>query len=856
METLIDLLEAATSRFGRRTALQIDGGQGSDEWSYDRLLLAARAIGAELHDRHGIEPGDRLMIWGPNSPRLVAAYFGALEAGAVLVPLDATSTKEFVGRVAAKTGARFLIAATCQPGVSDIQTIDLDSLPLTGGRTIDRRPRPTDLALVMFTSGTTGEPKGVMLTHANIVANVEALRYAMPRRSEYRLLSLLPLSHMFEQTVGLYVPLVHGATIVYLATLQPSAIAEALREHQITAMMVVPQVLELLLKGIEREVERTGRQKQWNLAHRLAAYLPRPLRRRLFSAVIDQLGGKLDFFTVGGARLESDLGLTWQRIGIDVLPGYGATECSPVITAGEPRDCRPCSVGRLIPDVEIRFSPEEEILVKGPSVSSGYWQNAKATEAVFTDDGWYRTGDLGELDSSGRLHLKGRLKDVIVLASGLNVYPEDVEAELRVESAVADCAVLGRPGHSGRISIFAVIAPAEGAERPEVAEAVRSANGRLADHQRIRDFTIWPLNDLPRTRLLKVKRHEVAARLDSKSLQAAAPKREEALARLDVVRSVLAKVTGADVSSMQPETSLALDLGLDSLAIVELVIGLEERGLFIDETVLANVETIAELADRVDEKDGGNGDRAAAGRLPGSRSGWLRRPLQAMLLFPIFRLACPVFRVVGREHLAELTGPVLFVANHSSHLDTPAVLRALPPERRRSTAVAAAEDYFFRNGILGAAVALLINAFPFSRDGSVRASLEACNLLAAGGHSILVYPEGTRSESETLQPFKSGIGLLARDLQLPIVPIHIEGTASVLPKGKLLPRSGAVTVTIGAPVRATQDAGPAETAAKLEQAVRQLGRVPVERISAVRPAARPHAGKGKVRPKLRSAGDS
>lgn len=814
MNTLVDLLEHAAALYGDRAALSIQTGLRADTWSYRRLWHAAHAVARALRVDHGIAPGERVLLQGPNSPRLVAAYFGCMLAGIVLVPLDPFSSEPFLTGVVHRTQARaFLSGNAAEPLAPGCRVIPLASLPCDGPVVpLGDRPAPGDLTEIVFTSGTTGNPKGVMLTHANIAANVASLDGIIPRGRPYRVLSLLPLSHMLEQTVGLYLPLHYGATIYYPSGRHSSAILRTLQKRRIVTMVVVPAVLEMLLRAIEREVQRRGRWQVWQRMHALAARLPFPARRLLFRQVHRSLGGCLDFFMCGGAYLPPELAQAWERLGVKVVQGYGATECAPVIATNTLADRVHTSVGRPVRGVQVRISSEGELLVKGPNVTAGYWQDEAATGAAFTEDGWYRTGDLAEQDATGRLYLKGRLRDLIVLPNGMNVYPEDVERELAKEDAVADCVVLGLPGADGGRRVHAVILPgtrerdatglaAEALER-EIEAAVRRASARLAPHQRIATYSLWPGEDFPRTTSLKVKRHEVLAALSGAAPVAqerpASPRPVDRQARL---YRIIAEIARVPVEQIQPESELGAALGIDSLGRVELALRLEEElGAVLDDAQLAGVQTVAQLAALIDQGPA----PATAPTFPRwaltAPARWIRWAFQEALVWPLHHLICRPFRVEGTEHLTGVQGPVLFIANHASHIDTPSVLRALPQRMRWRVAVAAAADYFYRNPLLGAAVSLLLNTFPFSRKEAVGASLEYCGELVDAGWSVLIYPEGTRSPDGRLQPLKGGIGLLAAELRAPVVPVAILGAHTILPRGAFLPRPAPLSVRFGAPI--------------------------------------------------------
>ena len=523
---------------------------------------------------------------------------------------------------------------------------------------------PDDLAEVMFTSGTTGDPKGVMLTHRNITANMASVVQVAPGKESDRLMSILPLSHMLEQMGGLLVPMTAGANITYPVARQATVLFRTMKERRVTTMVLVPQLLDLFMKGIEREVRRQGKEALWAKLMKVAALAPFPVRRVLFRQVHKKLGGKLSFVFAGGAPLDPDLGAKWNLLGVDVVQGYGATETSPVITCHSQSKPRYDSPGPPVPGVEVKIADDGEVLVRGENVTQGYWNAPEATAASF-QDGWYKTGDQGEFDDEGYLHLKGRKKDMIVLGSGLNVYPEDIEAMLVKHDAVEDAAVVGLPRQSGPEVHAALLMP-DAARAPD---AVAWANGRLAEHQRVRGFTVWPDEDFPRTHTLKVKKalltdvllSEDGAESDSQARQSA--QEGPSLA------GVIAEIAEVPVAQVADDKTLDGDLDMDSLKRVELLSAIEEElGVYLDESAMEQGTTVATLARMVDE----------GSRTPDEKKfvrwgmSWWCRPLrgaiQRVVIFPALRLLYG-FRVVGASRIEGLEGPVLFAANHCLRLD-------------------------------------------------------------------------------------------------------------------------------------------------------------------------------------------
>ena len=512
METLATFVQRLAEQYDSTPAIMYKPGKETETWSYAHLNERANRAALWLRE-HGVGKGDRIIIWSPNNPSWVAAYFGALRLGAVVVPLDVRSSIEFAERIANQTEPKLVLASKATAPSWDypapsFMLEEIASLPKSDEQVSGADVSLDDTAVLMFTSGTTGSPKGVILTHRNIMSNVEAVDKLVPDIEYFRLVSLLPLSHMFEQTIGLVLALKRGGSVYYISTLIPAKIFEAFKEQGTTAMLLVPQALQLFMSSIEREVEKQGKEKQWRRLGQIAKFLPYKMRRLLFRPVYEKLGGKMEFMVSGGAPLPPDLFRKWDTLGIPIMQGYGATEAAPCISVTSIKERNPYTVGRAVMDMQIRLAEDGEILIKGPNVTPGYWRNPEATEQAF-EDGWYKTGDLGVFEKNGHLRIQGRKKDLIVLPNGQNVYPQDVEQELMFVPGVADAVVVGLPVEDGA-QVYAVLIAKEGAQLDPDA-AVKQANSRLAPHQYIRGVTIWPDKDFPRTHTLKVKKNEVLA---------------------------------------------------------------------------------------------------------------------------------------------------------------------------------------------------------------------------------------------------------------------------------------------------------------------------------------------------------
>ena len=825
MQTLVDLLKESAERYGDSTALAITPGFRQQRWSYERLWDVSGRVAAFLAQR-GLEKGDRAIIWSVNRPEWVAAFFGCMRAGVVAVPLDVRTAPDFVERVVEYTTPKLAFLSRQTPdgplnGAVPVALLDdLEELVESADSGAGcPEVAADDLAEVMFTSGTTGDPKGVMLTQGNILSNVLGAVGAVPIRPSDRLLSLMPLSHMLEQTGGLLVPLSGGATVVYPVSRQPTVIFKTLRANRVTNVVLVPQALQLFMNGIERQVSARGKDRQWRLLQGVASKLPMAMRRLLFRPVHKQLGGHVRFFMSGGAYLDPELQRKWGTLGIRVMQGYGTTETSPVITTNSLDQQRPGSVGRVLAGQEVRIADDGEVLTRGPNVTQGYWRNEAATEAAF-EDGWYKTGDLGFMDDDGFLFLKGRKKDLIVLANGQNVYPEDIETALGKQPGVREGVVLAIPSGDASIEVHAALLLDDGADADN---AVRSANAVLADHQRIQGFTVWPEEDLPRTHTLKVKKQVV---LDHLLRQRGADREETAAtpdlkaAPLNDVHRIAAMVSEMPIDQIGDDSNLSDDLGLDSLGRVELLSAIEqELGAHVDDDRVAPETTLAELTAMVRE-----GAQAQPMRFPKWGRAWWCRPLRAGLQYALVFTTLHLFyriRVYGKENLSGLRGPVLFASNHNVKLDSAVTLMALPSGWRRRLSPAAAADDIFGPRIKGLANVLLGNAFPFAREGSIRASLEHLGRLLDMDWSVLIYPEGGRFP-EGMQPFKSGTGLIAVESQTPVVPIRVKlHKAAIFDRGPLLSR-GKIDVHFGEPIVFPRGADYLEATARLESAVKEL----------------------------------
>jgi long-chain acyl-CoA synthetase len=854
LETVLDLVQESVRRFDRRPFLLIRPGFRTRVTRYRDLGRLIPRVARVLRDQ-GLQPGDRAIIWAVNRPEWGITFLGAVHAGIVLVPLDVRSATDFAAKVAAKTRASLVLASTqtaAQASGLGLPLLLIERIPDLARRA-EPLPAadigPEDLVEVVFTSGTTGEPKGAMLTHRNIASNAQALLKVFPLGPRERMLSVLPLSHMFEQSPGFLAPMHAGASIVYPVSRQPSVLLRTFRDFKVTILLIVPQGLKLLDNAIERKVDQSGKRETFEKLHRWARHAPRFIRRLLFRPVLSSFGGRLQTIGVGGAAMDVELGRRWEDMGLDVLQGYGATELGPLVSFTRREENRMGTVGQVIPGVEMRIADDGEVLVRGPNVFAGYWEDpAKTAEAIDTD-GWYHTGDIGEIDADGFLTLRGRKKDMLAMPDGTKVYPEDIEAVLAKDERIQDATVVGYP-IGPDLKIHAVLLT----ESPEVAEAViRDANAKLGAHQQIRAHSIWTDADFPRTHTLKVKKREVIAQLDADAAataatlargrteaapaataaDAATPGALLAAGTLGALIPMVASIAEVPPEAVLPTARLSSDLNMDSLQRVELLGVIEEElGVFVDDSALDPEATVDQIAALVD----------ASRELPHETGilGWPLNPVpralgvavQELVTAPVLNLFYRI-RIRGQENLTGLEGPVIFASNHCLHTDNQIVMSSLPFVWRWRLSVAASAERVWSNPALALAGGLLANAFPIAREGGVRRSFELLGARLDRRFSILIYPEGKLTVGGPMQPFLAGTGLVAIEGATAVVPVKLRITRmswldAFWPGGRdngqhdgVSPR-GAVEIVFGEPIWFSSDATPGEATTRLEEALAAL----------------------------------
>lgn len=843
-DNLLQLLEEATERKQSAPALSLFQGTERVDVSYRELYARARAVARRLEEA-GLERGERVLLAGDNHPSWAIACFGVLFAGGVLVPVDPALSEEQVANVARRARVRLSIVdkkarAAFGEALLSVHTelgggplLDLALVTVSGpeGGLAPDEIAPDELASLLFTSGTTGDPKGVMLSHANFASLIASLGSVFDMTRGDRLLSVLPLHHTFEFSCGLLLPLAAGAQVFYPDERTGERVLYALKEGRVTAMVGVPALWQLLERRLRSRLdELSGLEKG---AFDVARALNRALKERLsvdmgallFKRVHDELGGHLRTLISGGAALPKETFELFASLGLPLAEGYGLTEAAPVLSVAEAGPgALPGTVGKPIPGVELALINIDdkgvgEVVARGGNVMRGYFENEAATREVLDDDGWLKTGDLGRFDDEGRLVIVGRAKDVVVTSSGENVYLDDVEARLTEIPGVKELSLVGVDDPRGGERLALVFVPEDVEGDDEKAKAsLDEALRRLPLVFRPSVVRRYDDDALPRTATLKVKRKDVrawlAARLEGDDAERPADDAPDV--PLMAVRAAVALTAGLDPKKISPETRLAQDLGFDSLMWVELAGALEPLFGRPDPEALYRCETVRELERFVatlDPKQAGARRRGDVKRDGSTRGEPRKLPVPAVVKAPARRALALAQRelyralfdteVEGRAHIP-YNRPCIVVANHSSHLDTGLVKYALGRYGEALTPLAA-KDYFFEGHPLKVAFfEHLTNLEPIDRESGSGLAFEQAVGVAESGRVLLLFPEGTRREDGTLGAFKPLVGRLSLKTGVPVLPMHLQGAYEALPRGARVPKPGSLKVRIGPPLFAEQ----------------------------------------------------
>ncbi|MFT5681461.1 MAG: long-chain acyl-CoA synthetase [Myxococcota bacterium] len=826
---LLDLLDEVADRFELVPALMLTDDDGFIRVSFQDLRTRAHDCARRLAAA-GVVPGDRVILSGKNHPDWPIAYFGILAAGAVAVPMDPGLEADKAANISgASNSSHALIDADAAEAFGEGLTCRVSDLhAITGWLTEAERaemPLPElsltadDLASVLYTSGTTGDPKGVMLTHGNFTSLLASLTTIFPLSEEDRVLSVLPLHHTFEFSCGLLLPLSLGAQIIYLDEINGDRLAYGLNAGRVTAMVGVPALWQLLERRIRGQIKDQGDlfglliDGTLEFNRRFGKVAGLDLGRLVFAPVHERLGGHIRFLISGGAALPRETQDFFNGLGLHLSEGYGLTEAAPVLTVSSAGPGKKLgNVGKAIPGVEIKIrSPDGtgvgEVMARGPNVMAGYYGNEAATASALSDDGWLHTGDMGKLDHKDRLILVGRAKEVVVSSSGENIYLDDVESTLGTLRYVKEYVLVGvdDPRGGERLGMLAV--PGDDDEKLTrnviydlANESIKKACAKLPGVQRPAIIKLVDA-DLPRTATRKIQRR--ASREILEKIIAATPRRSRGGAVAEPVAKAVASVAGVALTAVQPSTRLRDELGFDSLMAVELSSALSGIGnANPDPDAIGQCETVADLVELV-------GARIVEAKEEEDRADSERPYIPTVLAAPMKRLLGEgqigfygkglQTKVIGRANIPA-NRPTIVVSNHCSHLDMGLVKYSLGTYGRKLVALAA-KDYFFEGPRWWVAYfEQLTNLQPIDRKKGFRASFEQARSVVDGGNVVLLFPEGTRRTDGSIGDFKPLVGKLALESGVDILPVHLDGTFQILPKGAVLPKGRSVTVRIGPPL--------------------------------------------------------
>jgi long-chain acyl-CoA synthetase len=869
-DSLLSVL-ADFERFASGPAIVYSRGYRHFSWTYETLASTAALFANALRSR-GIRTNDRILLWAPNSGEWVAAFWACMLIGAVAVPMDDSASPDFAERVARDSQVKLIvISRNKSPLDLAIPAMVLEDLPdivaqhrVFVSPTVPREtPKPIyesrsaepltrqQVAEILFTSGTTAEPRGVVLTHGNFLANLEPIERGMQPYLKYerllhplRFVSLVPLSHVFGQFMALFVAPLLGTTVVFENSANPSEILRTIKRERATLLIAVPRMLDLLRSAIEREIDSRGWRSWFDKNYAAAETQPFLRRAWRFRRIHRLFGFRFWAFISGGAALASDTELFFKRLGFAVVQGYGMTETASLISLNHPFSAAEGSVGKILPGREFKLADDGEILLRGENVTSGYWEKGSLQPSSEENNGWLRTGDLGELDSNGNLKFRGRKKNVIVTAAGLNIYPEDLEAALKKQSAIRDAVVIpitrGQDAEPCAVLLLGNQANEE-VEDVEAAAAIAAANATLAEYQQVRTWSIWPEPDFPRTPTGKPRLATIAARA-AELLNVAPGFSPAPSSSAPTPTDPLGKFLSS--TSSTSSTSLA---SLSSLDRVELLSALEHRyNIDINESAFSQANSVVDLQKLIAQpatQQNAATKNSSAYQYPR----WTQRePVRLARLFIYYTLVWPATqflahpRIIGRHHLQNLKGPAIIISNHiTRRADIGLILAALPARFRHRVATAMGGEslrrmrtpprqwlfakrwaYQLGNFLITA----LFNVFPLPQFSGFRQSFRFAGESVDRGYSVLIFPEGevNNSVDGRMAPFQSGIGLLAENIALPIIPMRLDGVWQMKKEHRRLASLGEITVHIGAPITFPPNTPAEEIARQLEVLVRSL----------------------------------
>ncbi|MEZ5344473.1 MAG: AMP-binding protein [Pyrinomonadaceae bacterium] len=844
---LADLFDTATKRFPTRVSMKIERNGRLEQYTYEDVReLTLRAAGFLAHK--GIEPDDRVILFSHNMPEWGMAYFGIIKAGATAIPIDpASSVDEIINFASAGEASAILISPKLleeNPELAErikkeklkIQTFVFDDVFEMPSETeeakrlalLPNRIVATSPASLIFTSGTTGTPKAVMLSHKNFTSMVSMLSSVLEMTVEDGILSVLPLHHTFEFSAGFLTPFTNGTQIRYLEELSSDELSRAIEKGHVTGMVGVPALWEMLHRRIKTRLRDRG---DWiaDIADNIIDFnawirdnTPFNLGPVIFFPIHEGMGGRMRYLISGGSALSEKVQKDLHGLGFNVLEGYGLTESSPVLTVTRPENkMLKGSVGKPLPGVEVMIdSPDAngvgEVLARGQNIMLGYYKNEQATDEAIDEDRWLKTGDLGKLDDDGNLYIVGRSKDVIIDSNGKNIYPDEIEDLYGKSDFIKELSVVGLPDENGGEKIASLVVPdyekdislTRAETNKEVEKHFREVSATLPFFKRVQVLHLTPF-ELPRTATRKVKRPEVVEMIETLENRAKSKTNKVVESKGDDnvlwIRKIVASVSNQPLAEVASDSRLT-DLGFDSLMFVELQGAVEDGGgrvLSPDE--LNEVQTVRELLTAVQRVD--KTKRIADEPQIETKDDEIKVPLILKTLgnrFVSFAQKTLYENILetnieGRSNVPPHTNFIVS-SNHASHLDMGLLKFALGEETADQTVAVAAADYWFDTKYKRAYMNNFTSLVPIERSGSLRTSLRHVTQILKEGYNCLIFPEGTRSLTGEMEEFKPVIGYLALNNKVGILPIYLWGTFEAFPKGTTVPKVDKVGSKIGAKV--------------------------------------------------------
>jgi len=874
MSAFVELLIKCAETHREKRAMYVCGDAENTSFSFGEMLSQIRRIAISI-EREGIASGERVALLGENSPRWALAYLGTMFRGSVVVPLDPHGEIETLTNFIENSEAK--LAFVSEESIPRFQQIEerlgrkIPAVVLQNRETgngfyqyddwiadaITENSHATsskseDLALMIYTSGTTGKPKAVPLTHGNIFAEASGVQDVMRLSEKERILSLLPLFHAYAQIANLWIASTIGAEVIYLKELNPTELERAFKECKITTITGVPRLWYMFHKKIFDAVRSQPKPVQiiFKVLLKSNGFLRDHFKINLghtfFGKVHNGFGGKLRLAISAGSRFDADVARDFHSLGFTILQGYGLSETSGAATATRFEDNKIGSVGTPLNNSEIKIdSPDAEgigeVLIRGPIVMSGYFKNPEANREAFTPDGWFRSGDLGRIDSDGHLYIVGRKKDVIVLPNGKNVHPEDLEVHYLKCPLLAEICVLGVEDESAQLAgsekLIAIAVPDfEYLKQNNIAnsrEAIRwhldTLGRELPEYQRVREYIVRA-EPLPRTATRKIRRFELQKEIVAGGIVNLQPSIEKnfTLSRDDEkllstkIGSVVSGIVKSNTKGLEllhPAMNLEIDLGLDSLSRAEVFAALEHAfGTEFEADEAAKALLISDVIALVRTKVGDSEDLKVAD----TSLNWsnivretdedfpeIRAVLRPQYLFPffafvilkIFYLFSKLFmrlEVSGRENLSLVKRPFLVCPNHQSFLDAFVVCSSYSQDTLRNTFHVGASEFF--QSALMKQVAKLLNIVPVDPDTQLMRAMKAGAIGLKHGKILNIYPEGERAFDGDLHTFKKGAAILATELDLPIIPVALDGLQNVWARNSWKIRPAKVKILFGKPI--------------------------------------------------------